>query len=113
MVEKSTTSNQKLSEALELVNEAAVEKREDLRRMISGKYEHIREALNGSNIKDSIDTAKKSAADAACRAKEVSEEKVKEIATQVDQNVHANPWPYIGGTALAALLLGFILGKKD
>jgi ElaB/YqjD/DUF883 family membrane-anchored ribosome-binding protein len=30
----------------------------------------------------------------------------------VDKSVHRNPWPYIGGTAAVALLLGYILGRN-
>jgi len=45
-------------------------------------------------------------------AKEVSAEKVRKAAQAVDNQVHANPWPYIGGAAVIALLFGYILGRK-
>jgi ElaB/YqjD/DUF883 family membrane-anchored ribosome-binding protein len=43
----------------------------------------------------------------------VSVAKSKEIAGTIDDQVHRNPWPYIGGAALGGLLLGFILGRKS
>jgi carbonic anhydrase len=30
----------------------------------------------------------------------------------VEANVRENPWPYVGGAALSALLFGYILGRK-
>ena len=40
------------------------------------------------------------AIEAAAHAKDVSVEKAKEIAQDVDKNVHQYPWAYIGGTAV-------------
>jgi hypothetical protein len=39
------TSNTKISEALELLNEAAKEKKDEIKGLISNKYSHIREAM--------------------------------------------------------------------
>ena len=105
--------NEKITEALELINEAAKEKKDEIREVILQKYGHLKESLFSSDVKHSFDSAKKSAAEAATRARNLSEEKVKVLATQVDQNVHLNPWPYIAGAAVGALLLGYILGKKN
>ncbi|HTL69960.1 MAG TPA: hypothetical protein VL404_01585 [Candidatus Eisenbacteria bacterium] len=38
-------------------------------------------------------------------------EKVKDAAVTVNRTVHKNPWPVIGGTALGALFVGFLIGK--
>lgn len=113
MPEKSTNSNEKIHEALELLNEAAKEKGGEIQNLIVNKYKNLKDSVLGTDVKGTIDSAKKNASEAANRAKEISEEKVKEIATQVDQNVHSNPWPYIGGVAVVSLLMGFILGRKD
>jgi len=34
------------------------------------------------------------------------------MVAMLDENVHQSPWGYIGGVALGALILGFILGRK-
>ena len=110
---KSNTSKEKIAEALDLINEAAKDKKDEIREMMSEKYHGLKEVLLGSEIKHSFDSAKKSAAEAAAKAKDIGEEKVKEFATQVDQNVHSSPWQFIGGAALFSLLLGYILGRKN
>ena len=49
------------------------------------------------------------------RAKEKlksGKEYLRERAKIVDDKVHNNPWPVIGGSFLVGLLLGFILGKN-
>ncbi len=82
-------NNRKFEEALQLLNDAAREKKEDIQKLVGEKYEHLREA---------IDTGRE-------RAVEVFEE--------VDEQVKKNPWPYMGGVALGSLLLGFILGNQN
>jgi ElaB/YqjD/DUF883 family membrane-anchored ribosome-binding protein len=109
-----TTNNDKLSEALKLLEEAAKEKKDDLQDMIQGKYSNLKEALIGKeeDITKALLNAKKQALKAALHASEVGTERAKEIAAEVDQQVHDNPWPYIGGVAFGALLIGYILGRS-
>jgi ElaB/YqjD/DUF883 family membrane-anchored ribosome-binding protein len=51
-----------------------------------------------------LETAKEKIA----RGTEIAKEKVKEV----DEKVHANPWPAVAGAFVGGLLLGFILGHK-
>ena len=64
------------------------------------------------NLVKSMSNAGKHAVDAAIHAKDASVEKVREVAHDVDKNVHTNPWPYVAGTAAVGLLLGYILGRN-
>ncbi len=107
-----STSNEKITEALELLNQAAKEKKDDFIHLVSNKYLNIKEVFMGSDFRQSVERIKKNASSAAIRAKEAGEEKVKEIATQVDQNVHNNPWPYIGAAAILGLFMGLLLGRR-
>lgn len=107
----STTDKEKLEEALRLVNEAAKHKREEVTTLINDKYQHLKEYVMDQSSK--LSEVKKRVADATMHAKDVSVAKTKEVAVALDDNVHKNPWPYIGGAALGGLLLGFILGKKS
>ena len=93
------TSNAKISEALELLNEAAKEKRDELKGLMANRYSHIREAMT-------------SGAQQGKEALTQGKEKVMEIAGDVDQRVHKDPWVYIAGTAVASLLLGYLMGSK-
>ena len=106
----SDNSSQKFEEALQLLNEAAREKKEEIQNLIGDKYGHIKDALHEAAVKNRKQFA---------RYRKLTEEaldeggeKLKDIASDVDAQVHENPWPYIGGVALGALLLGFIMGSS-
>jgi len=93
------TSNAKINEALELLNEAAKEKKDELKGLMSNKYSHIREAMSAG-------------VGHAQEALVQGKEKALEIAGDVDNRVHKDPWVYIAGTAAASLLLGYLMGSK-
>jgi ElaB/YqjD/DUF883 family membrane-anchored ribosome-binding protein len=108
------TSSEKMSEAFKLLEEAATQKKDELKSVMSDKYTHLKNIIletEGSLVR-SLSDARKHAVEAAIHAKDVGVEKAKEIAGDVDKSVHRNPWPYIGGTAAVALLLGYILGRN-
>lgn len=109
------TSNAKIAEALILLEEAAKAKKEELRNLVSDKYTHLKSALVDVEhaAVETLSAAQKREIEALIHAKEVSTEMVKEAATAVDHQVHAHPWPYIGGTAVVALLAGYILSRKN
>ena len=108
------TTNEKLSEALKMLEDAAKEKKNELQNMIQGKYSHLKDALidKEEDIAHALLAAKKQALKAAVHASEIGTERAKEIAAEVDQQVRENPWPYIGGVALGSLLIGYILGRS-
>ena len=104
------TSNAKISEALELLNEAAKEKKDELKGLMANRYSHIREAMTSG-----VDHGKEVLKHAQDIAKDTiikGSEKAKEIASDVDKRVHKDPWPYIAGAAAVSLLLGYFMGSK-
>ena len=113
-METTHTSNEKISEALKLLEEAAREKKDEVRRLVSDKYVHLKNALGeaGHSMTESLESAEKCTLDAIRQAKEASVERIKNAGAAVDEQVHANPWPYIGGAALAAFICGYIVGRK-
>lgn len=106
-----TASNEKISEALKLLEEASKEKKDEIKSLVSEKYHGLKDAL--SETEDNIAEMKRKAVEAVKRAGEASWQKSKDVAVAVDDNVHKNPWYYIGGAAVGALLLGYILGRKN
>lgn len=92
----------KINEALELLDELAKEKKSELLGMVSEKYGHLRSAIRGASGKMQ-DQAREAIAE--------GEETVKEFASKIDSDLHKNPWPYLGGTALGFLIIGILLGK--
>jgi len=104
------TSNAKISEALELLNEAAKEKKDELKGLMTNRYSHIREAMT-SGVERGKDVLKHTQ-DLAQEAIIQGKERVKEISGEVDKRVHKDPWTYIAGAAVTSLLLGYFMGSK-
>jgi len=109
-----TASAEKISEALKMLEEAAKEKKSELQNMLKGKYSTFKEALidGEQDLADALGVAKKRAIKAAENAGEIGAKRARELAEELDEQVHENPWHYIGGVALGALLIGYILGRK-
>ena len=95
--------NEKIHEALELLNQAAKEKREVLTKLMSGGYEDMKETM-GDVIEKSGKTF--------MRAKKEAEEKLRDTAETVNTSVHHNPWPFIGGAALCGLVIGLFINPR-
>lgn len=107
-------SNEKIAEALKLLEAAAREKRDQFKNLVSERYEHLKDVLleGESNVKQQFDAVRARTAESASHFREVGEDKVREVAAQIDESVHDNPWPYIGGVAVVSLMMGYILGRK-
>ncbi|HCE43406.1 MAG TPA: hypothetical protein DET40_07645 [Lentisphaeria bacterium] len=106
-------SAEKINEALKLLEDAAKENREQVLSATSGKFENLKCAmLDEKGLKERLALAAQKAADMAASIKEAAADKTREIAGAIDQNVRKNPWPYVAGVAVGALMLGFILGRK-
>jgi ElaB/YqjD/DUF883 family membrane-anchored ribosome-binding protein len=107
--------DEKIIEALKLLEQAAAEKKDQLKEIINEKFSHLKKELSDvdSAVHRAHEEAKERLAEAAHRARELGEEKAREVAQHVDQSAHQHPWLYVAGGALGGLLLGYILGRKD
>lgn len=114
-MEQTQTSSENFAAALKLLEEAAKQKKDELKAVMSDKYTNLRSLIlekEGSLMK-SLAAAKDQAFEMTAHAKDAGVEKAREIASEVDKNVHQNPWPYIGGSALVGVLLGYLLGRNS
>lgn len=107
---RSNGSAKKFEEALELLNEAARDKKDEIQNLLTDKYSDI-QGLIRKTAKAKVAEASRYK-DAAEEMFEEGAEQLKSVASDVDKKIHDNPWPYVGGAALAALLLGFIMGNS-
>lgn len=108
------TSSENIAEALKLLEEAAKQKKDEVKAAMSDKYTNLKSLImeKEHSLAKSLASAKDRAVDAATHAKDVGIEKARELAGAVDKSVRENPWAYIAGTAGVGLLLGYIIGRK-
>lgn len=95
--------DKKINDALELLNEAAREKKLELQAAMEHKYTDL-----SSSFREFTDQVKSRAGEKLRAGKQ----KVVDVATDVDTSVHTHPWAYIGGASAAALMVGFLLGRS-
>jgi ElaB/YqjD/DUF883 family membrane-anchored ribosome-binding protein len=109
-IDTSNGSNKKFEEALNLLNEAARDKKDEIQRLISDKYSNIKDMFEEtvSMNRAKVERVRHLAEDAIERGQET----LRETATDLDESVRRNPWAYIGGVAAGALLIGFIMGSS-
>lgn len=94
----------RVKDALELLNSYARDKRLDLQNLVTNKYSDLKAAIGSFGGKLSHD---------ATELYHAGKERAVAMAQDLDQNVHKHPWPYIGGAALGALILGYLLGRSQ
>ena len=100
----------KIHEALELLNEAAKDKKDELYEIVGDKYSDIKDLLTAKagNGVAMMDSAKKR----FTKGLHTEEKKIASKAHEIERNIRRNPWPYVGAAALGALVFGVFLGKK-
>lgn len=108
------TSSDRISEALKLLEEAAKQKKDELKSAMTDKYTHLKNVImeNEASFMKSLTTTKDHAIEAVTQASAEGIERAREFAHDTNKKVHRNPWPFIAGTAGVGLLLGFLLGRS-
>jgi ElaB/YqjD/DUF883 family membrane-anchored ribosome-binding protein len=95
--------DKRINEALELLNAVARDKKAELEAAVRDKYTDLTSLVSALG-----DKAKGRAAERY----EAGKKKLVDVSANVDKRVHGNPWAFIGGAALAGLLLGLLLGRS-
>jgi ElaB/YqjD/DUF883 family membrane-anchored ribosome-binding protein len=100
----------KIDDALRVLNEAAPQKQEEIRRMIKKNYRNVK-----SMMKEWEEEAKDSLENLGDRVSQFQHDVVdqaKKTSKKVDRQVHEHPWSYIGGAALVGLAAGVLIGWR-
>ena len=100
----------KISDALELLNDAAQEKKEEVFELVGNKYEHLKEFFG--NIASEGEAMAGQAKKQMGKGLHEGEMKLKDSATQWNKKVRKAPWAFLGGMALGSLVLGLTFGRK-
>jgi len=81
--------------------------------IISDKYGDLKQAIAGDGgLSHRISDTTRRMRESARQMTQAGQEKIRDTATRMDERVHEKPWAYIGGVAVGALFLGYILGKR-
>ena len=108
------SSNESITEALKLLEEAAMQKKDELKTVMSGKFTNLQNLFveSGKSAAEMLTSTKDRVVDMAVHAEKISVEKARELSRSVDKCVHQNPWPYIVGTAVTGIIFGYFLRRK-
>jgi len=107
---KSHPKHDKIHEALALLNEVAVEKKDELWETITEKYTSVKDMVHDA-AEDGLNLALQAKKDLLKKLHE-EQKQLAAFAHDVDKKVRKNPWPIIGGAAGVSFLIGLLLRRK-
>ena len=100
----------KIQDALDLLNDAAQEKKDEVYELIGDRYESLRELFE--TVLDRGQDVAVHAQKRIYKNLHEEEKKIRHAAVQWDKKVRQEPWKYLGGVAVGSLIFGLLLGRK-
>ncbi len=121
-----------IDEALRVLDEALASPGADIKNMVTDEYQNLHTAISQKatgasdfvqsirgNLTEQFNTITANlsdlSGDTTQRLSEITDQGIamgREIYRDVDTQVRANPWPFIGGIAVGTFALGFLLGGR-
>lgn len=104
-----------LTQALEVLNNAAEDSSEEIGKMLKTDYKKLKNVMAGitSEAKGAFGNFKASTEESISDIKKKVVDKTNDLAQDVDKSVSQHPWYYMGGAAVTSALIGFLLGRKS
>ncbi len=104
------TKRNKIQDALELLNDAAQDKKHEVYEMIGDKYEFLREMFeetvhNGQSAAEHVQKR-------LAKGFHSEEKKIRDAAGQLGKKIKQDPWKVLGGVALGSLVVGLFLARR-
>lgn len=100
----------KIEEALALLNEAALEKRDEMVELIGDHYGHVRDLFcqKITNGRDAVRQARLE----LLKSLEEKEEELMEKTKSLGRKVRRSPWKYLAGVAVGTWLVAYLVHRK-
>lgn len=104
-----TRQNAKLNHAMNLLAEAAQEKRAELVENIENRYEGLRHVLGevSGTVKERTETLRRQAESAIHQGQKRVERNLTHTFMRIERSVHHHPWKFLGGVALVSFIYGY------
>lgn len=93
-----------IQNALQTLNDAAKVSSQEIKTMMERDYKKLRSIL--SDVKPEVRHVFKDLS-------EDSQQKIHQAKDSVGQSAHQNPWIYIGGATVLAIVVGYMVGRKS
>lgn len=116
MAQNSTNQSSRpssINEALRILDEALASNSANLKDLVTDQYQHLKSAIgdSSSNVGQTMRDAGTQMYRQFSDLTDQGLERGREIYSDLDVRVRANPWPVIGGIAVGTLALGFLIGR--
>ena len=117
MVQEKEKGKGKINEALEILEEAAKDKKEELNKLVGSGYANVRE-LFAEGLKKSSQAQEK-LGDAVSDGEKIVEETIQkgsmyvhDATNQLEKEIRNKPMLYLTIVSAASLFIGYLLGSK-
>ncbi len=109
--ERSNGTTHSISEAIRSFEKATANKASELESLLGKDYSQIKKAME--DLKPFAENIGENLAKSAYEKIDEGWDATKEFSRKVDQQVHENSWKTLGVATLVALILGYLMGRRD
>lgn len=105
---------EKVHQALELLGEAALDKRDEFYQALESQYDDLRKTVGNAStaILEKASELRERTGSAIQAKQRRIKASISQKAKQLDKKIHRNPWPFVGVIAAGTLIIGYRLTRK-